>query len=1351
MKNNKLSIFIHLFLISSLWGLNSCIPTSIATKAICKTNEAFNNVTRTCDSTLAPNKAPVSLNISSLTLIEDIQTIITLSYSDVDLDLAAVCGLTKLANVSITQPCSCDLFGVCTVGVTGASNYSGAAQFYYSVKANNLVSNSAKATLNITPINDTPIISAILNQSTNEDIIKAVSFTISDVDSALTCSGSVSVGSTNLALVPVANVVITGAIPNCVATITPFLNESGSSDITLTVTDGDASLPVVNSTFTLTVNPVNDAPSVSPFITTQTTLEDTPLRLRIAINDVDSTTLQCDSAHISVTSSNILLLPIILVNNVDITYSGTIGACLLTITPLANQYGTSNLTISVSDLEAIPGIGTSNAFIYNVTPVNDPPVISALLDTTIFEDAISVIPFTISDVDNTLTCAASVSASSSDLTLLPLLNVVFSGSAPNCIATLTPAANQSGISNMIFSVTDGTLVSTMPFIFTVTEVDDPPVFTSTIIKTDTNEGGMVIAGPFKINEDLAGTVDEDDQDIRLTTIVSDNTNILISATNPASPAKSAIQVFYDLNDNGVEDLGEARTLGANLDNASPAVADANAHSFYLKLYPIAGVSGNTNITITATDGTTPITTVFSLIVHPIAALHGGWVNISALGIKTDKLEVPVTVSDIQCNYNQSTDTKACDSKQTCTGTNSPHGLVIPDDVNVLYWDSAYKKCYRSQSTSKFSWIDVTTSCPISRINGKNFIYDINYSAINPNIPTAKNQYYLEVDETTHLKSCYASIENLPGVWSWRTLTDTYLPAKIKLSWNSFVIAGAGADTAVQVYGWNVYRREEGHDYEYITGYLKQSSDASMSISDPTARTFTDTTAVAGKVYYYMVRPLDSTTRHLTVSTPDIFSEVRVLAPLPNYSFVHRWMVNQEVCSNMHMTTTTTPNRVDPTHNYRCPYSGPGETAGYYDIGKDMLVDVSEMGCPYTSAPACTADGCIGIGMPVTLARAYYANQNDVYYDRNSGSCYINVDGSNGWIDYNLASPAQLLASSVKAANALNPPLVNLSQSQASLVCDNREAKIATRSLITPITKHTLPSKKEYIAYSAGPELVSDADLTDIEQGFSLNIQSRCNGSRANGLEFAFSDSNIPSTAFIYTLAGTATSGIRSLYTGSVPWVNSYSTEACSSRYGVQDIYGNVAEWVTDKMTCSIVPNDYTCSAYGSTDLATYDFDTVGKTGVKYGFNMVTGPYNDNGDTVVGAGDAFLPNWDFKDELYGAGKFSFPIGMPINTDIATANGSVLSSSLALPYLLDIGPTSGITTNQLHEDGIIVNGAAGLVGSFAQGGSYLSGNRAGRYSSELISDAIISRPDVGFRCYVPIENDNFPVDTTHTYPY
>jgi hypothetical protein len=1123
-----------------------------------------------------------------------------------------------------------------------------------------------------------------------------------------------------------------------------------------------------------------------------------------------------------------------------------------------------------------------------------------------------------------------------------------------------PNLNQSGATTITMTLTDSAGgVTTSSFPLTINSVDDPPYFISTITKVDTNEGGQVVAGPFTVDEDQGSSPDEDTQGLSITAISSDNTSVL---------PNTAITAFYDINDNGVEDTGESRALAATLEgpNVGDELSDSKLHSFYLKLSPVAGVSGNANVTVTVSDGTNTTNKTFALVVHSIAALHGGWANITATGIKSDKSGAPAAAADVQCNYNKggATDFKACNGNQSCTGTDSPASLVTPDEVNVIYWDSANKRCYRSTGTSVFSWLEVRTSCPISRISpialstaitatstsmtvssttgyptsgilkigteqifytGKtsttfkglargvnsttaaahivgdvirynnsweNAIYDSSNAPTTPT-PEYADQYYFDAD----LKSCHKStftnlsaaintvvttltvssttdfptsgslmvgtevmtytgktattftgvtrgtvpVAHIIGeaVWGWSS--SSYTPSKVTLAWNSFTISGSGADATVTIAGWNVYRREKGFDYDFVNGFLKINSTDTMTISSATTKTFTDTTAVAGKVYYYLVRPVDSSTRHLTISTPEVYSEVRILAPTDNYSFVHRWMVNQEVCNSMHMTTSTT-NKVDPTHNYRCPYKGPGESTvspGYYDIEKDMLVDISESGCPYTAAPSCSATtGCVGIGDP--NSGSVPGILNEVYYDRDAGMCYTH-DGTS-WVDYNSAvlTPTNV----AKTNSALNAPLTNISMAKATAICQARSTAtplanlgVAKGATTNPVSAPILPTKKEYIAYSAAPYGMSDALVTDLEQGFSLNVQSRCNSSNANGIDSAFSDSSIPSTSYIFSLPGTASSTIRSIYTGSVPFGVDASTESCSSRYGVQDVYGNVAEWVKDSMTCAsattttltgahtavdavinvadtsnfaatgtvmigseqityssktattfvvasrgansttaaahsnadIVSNAsdyYVCSTNTGTDLAQYDF-LSGAYAVspliptyRYKFDLITGPYNDINTSITGAdgADGFLTNWDFRDELYSAGKFSFPMGMPINVDIG-GTSSPLVSSPALNYLLDIGPTSGLTSSQLHEDGIIVNGAdinnlttnPTQTGSFAQGGSYLSGNRSGRYSSELVPDADL-RSDVGFRCYIPVIKTDYPADAgRHTYSY
>ena len=56
-----------------------------------------------------------------------------------------------------------------SVGVTGISNYNGAASFSYTVTANGQVSNVATATLTITPVNDPPVADNITPDAFNED------------------------------------------------------------------------------------------------------------------------------------------------------------------------------------------------------------------------------------------------------------------------------------------------------------------------------------------------------------------------------------------------------------------------------------------------------------------------------------------------------------------------------------------------------------------------------------------------------------------------------------------------------------------------------------------------------------------------------------------------------------------------------------------------------------------------------------------------------------------------------------------------------------------------------------------------------------------------------------------------------------------------------------------------------------------------------------------------------------------------------------------------------------------------------------------------------------------------------
>jgi hypothetical protein len=106
---------------------------------------------------------------------------------------------------------------------------------------------------------------------------------------------------------------------------------------------------------------------------------------------------------------------------------------------------------------------------------------------------------------------------------------------------------------------------------------------------------------------------------------------------------------------------------------------------------------------------------------------------------------------------------------------------------------------------------------------------------------------------------------------------------------------------------------------------------------------------------------------------------------------------------------------------------------------------------------------------------------------------------------------------------------------------------------------------------------------------------------------------------------------------------------------------------------------------------------------------------------------------------------------------TLNTAYTAPTVAgVDFILDIGSSNGITYSQLHGDGMIINGddvyaGSSHIGGFAVGGSYLSGSRSGRYTTELVPEAD-TRPDVGFRCIMPIDSTKYDTtDPFHTYSY
>jgi len=91
--------------------------------------------------------------------------------------------------------------------------------------------------------------------------------------------------------------------------------------------------------------------------------------------------------------------------------------------------------------------------------VNDAPTIAAITNRTINEDTTTGVSYTVTDVDNVISCTSTtdITYTSTNITLLPLVNITRGGTYPTCMVTLTGATNQYGTSAIQLSVFDGTV------------------------------------------------------------------------------------------------------------------------------------------------------------------------------------------------------------------------------------------------------------------------------------------------------------------------------------------------------------------------------------------------------------------------------------------------------------------------------------------------------------------------------------------------------------------------------------------------------------------------------------------------------------------------------------------------------------------------------------------------------------------------------------------------------------------------------------------------------------------------------------------------------------------------------
>ena len=376
----------------------------------------------------AVNDAPIVSDISSV-VIEDIARVITLIASDVDGD--------TLLYFIVSQPSKGTL--VLTdnkVTYTPNSNYNGDDSFMYRVLDDkNTYSEVAKVSINVTAVNDAPVIN---NTSVTITINKARTFTldISDVDGdTLTIS---------IASTPTQGSIV--LLANNQLEYTPNANYIGSDTMTVIFTDG-----VISVSAEIQITVIDSDPPTADDKTASVN-EDESVTITVTADDPDG-----DNSGLTY---GIVSQPI----NGSVTLSGN----SVIYTPNANFSGTDSFTYLATDENKV----NSEPATVDVTviEINDDPVASSGSGTTNEDNAVVIVLVAsdVEDVSGSLTYTVTIAPSNG--------TVVVTGA----MATYTPTADYNGVDSFSFQVTDSDgLTSTVAVVtITITAVNDAPVATA---------------------------------------------------------------------------------------------------------------------------------------------------------------------------------------------------------------------------------------------------------------------------------------------------------------------------------------------------------------------------------------------------------------------------------------------------------------------------------------------------------------------------------------------------------------------------------------------------------------------------------------------------------------------------------------------------------------------------------------------------------------------------------------------------------------------------------------------------------------------------------------------------------
>ncbi|HCG8513640.1 TPA: tandem-95 repeat protein, partial [Vibrio parahaemolyticus] len=550
-----------------------------------------------------------------------------------------------------------------TVTYTPDDNYVGEDAFTYIVTSGG-VSESTTVEVNVTPVNDAPVAKNDI-ATTQEDTAVTIDVLPNDSD---VDGDKLSIESASVPKEQGTVEVVNGKL-----VFTPAENFNGDAEITYTVTDGQLT---DEAKVTVTVNPVNDAPTIKVDAVESITEDAVSIDTVVAALTVRDTDTPEDQLAVSLENNSNGYF-VLVGNEVKLTQAGVDAVN-------NDELNLKDLTISASVSDGVnPTANDSDSLVVN--RVNDAPTVeNAIADQELSED-FATYTIDLNDAFKDSDSALNFSVSGNSNVLV---------SIENGIATISPTADWNGSETLTFTATDpnGESVSqTVDFKVApaadivadkATVVED----TSTVIKVlgnDTFEGDDKVVsldtnngpanGTVSINPDGSVTYTPNDNYhgtdsftyIVTSGGVSESTTVSVDVTpvNDAPVAKDDIAttqedtaVTIDVLPNDSDVDGDKLSIeSASVPKEQGTVEVVNGK---LVFTPAENFNGDAEITYTVTDGQLTDEAKVTVTVNPVN--DAPTIKVDAVesitedAVSTDTVVATLTVRDTDTSEDQLT-------------------------------------------------------------------------------------------------------------------------------------------------------------------------------------------------------------------------------------------------------------------------------------------------------------------------------------------------------------------------------------------------------------------------------------------------------------------------------------------------------------------------------------------------------------------------------------------------------------------------------------------------------------------------------------------------------------------------